>query len=165
MSFSEQYGDSEVKGDFSMLEKLVDELDTNYYVDVGILGSETDSESGLTIAGIGAVHEFGTDRAGRGNKTVIPKRSFIKMPIDKKQADIKSAAEKRLQQHLEKGNVKGVFEDIGLAAEGVIQEAFSTGGFGTWAPNAESTVQKKGSASPLIDEGVLRKAITSKVGS
>jgi phage gpG-like protein len=164
LSFSERYGNSIVQGDFSKLEKLVKELGTDYYVDVGIIGENTETESGLTIAGIGAVHEFGTDKAGRGNSTVIPERSFIRMPLNKKQGQIQKQVEGRLERHLAKGDVKAVFKDIGIAAEGAIQEAFDTRGFGTWKENADSTVQKKGSDAPLIDDGTLRKSISSEVG-
>jgi phage gpG-like protein len=164
LSFSERYGTSIVQGDFSKLEKLVKELGTDYYVDVGIIGENTETESGLTIAGIGAVHEFGTDKAGRGNSTVIPERSFIRMPLNKKQGHIQKQVEGRLEAHLARGDVKAVFKDIGIAAEGAIQEAFDTRGFGTWKDNAESTVQKKGSDAPLIDDGTLRKSISSEVG-
>ena len=164
MSFSERHGDSYIEGDFSGLEELVKNLGEKFYTDVGILGSETDSESGLTIAGIGAVHEFGTDRAGRGNKTVIPKRSFIKMPLEKKAGSIQSEVESNFQNRMDNADIKGVFQDIGIACEGAIQDAFDSGGFGEWPANAEPTVDRKGSASPLIDQGVLRKSITSKVG-
>jgi len=166
MGFFKKIGNCQISGDFSKLEKLVKELKSKYYVDVGILGQETDTESGLTIAGIGAVHEFGTDRAGRGNKTKIPKRSFIVMPIETKQSNIQSDVERRAEAHLGNGDVKGIFKDIGVSAEAQIQKAFDTGGFGKWAPNAESTIARKGSDSPLIDRGMqgLRGTITSEVG-
>ena len=163
MSFKIKDGNSIVEGDFSQLEKLVENLGKDYHVDVGILGSETDSESGLTIAGIGAVHEFGTMQAGRGRNTTIPKRSFILMPLTSKQDEITKRVESRMQGHLEQGDVKAVFVDIGIAAEAVIQEAFETGGFGQWEPLSEITIERKGSSAPLIDEGVLRKSITSEV--
>jgi len=164
LSFSERYGDSVVQGDFSQLEKLVEGLSAKHYVDVGIIGENTETESGLTIAGIGAVHEFGTDKAGRGNSTTIPERSFIRMPLNKKQGEIQKQVEGRLEGHLARGDVKAVFKDIGVAAYGAIQEAFDTRGFGTWKENADSTVQRKGSDAPLIDDGTLRQSISSEVG-
>ena len=164
MSFSKKIGDSVISGDFSQLEKLVKELKTDYYVDVGILGEKTETEAGLTIAGIGAVHEFGTDKAGRGNKTVIPERSFIRMPIEKKQSEIVSFVEKKYEENLAKGDVKAIFTDIGIGAEAQIQEAFETGGFGTWPELADSTIEKKKSNAILIDDGTLKKSISSDVG-
>lgn len=165
MSFKEKHGDSIIEGDFSQLEKLVENLGKNHYVDIGILGESNKTvEGGLTLAGIGAVHEFGTDRAGRGNKTVIPERSFIRMPLETGQNEIEKAVEPKIKELLAKGDIKGIFKLIGIAGEARIQEAFESGGFGEWEPNADSTIKQKGSDSPLIDEGDLRQAITSKVG-
>lgn len=178
MSFSHKSGDSVVNGDFSKLEKLVKNLSKKYYVDIGILGESNKSEGGgLTTAGIGAVNEFGTDKAGRGKKTVIPERSFIRMPLETGQEDIEKALEPKIEKMLEDGDIEGIFKLIGIAGEARIQEAFDTAGFGEWPPNSPVTIEGstpdkegnqfikgKGSDSPLIDDGTLRKSITSKVG-
>jgi len=165
MSFQIKNGDSVVSGDFSKLEKLIENLGKKHYVDIGIMGENNQTvEGGYTLAGIGAVHEFGTDRAGRGNKTVIPERSFIRMPLETGQDEIEKALEPKIQKLLADGDIKGIFKLIGIAGEARIQEAFESGGFGTWDPNADITIERKGSDSPLIDTGGLRQAITSKVG-
>ena len=165
MSFTEKNAGGEVTGDFSKLEKLIENLEGNHYVDIGILGENNQSiEGGYTLAGIGAVHEFGTDRAGRGNSVTIPERSFLRMPLETGQQDIENAVKGHLQKYIADGDIKGIFKLIGIAGEARIQEAFETAGFGTWDPNAESTIRQKGSDSPLIDQGDLRAAITSKVG-
>lgn len=188
-AFSHKSGDSEVTGDFSRLEKLVKNLSKKHYVEIGILGEGGyTEEGGITLAGIGAVQEFGTDRAGRGKKTVIPERSFIRMPLETGQEDIEKQIEPRTQELMENGDIKGIFELIGIAGAGRIEEAFATGGFGEWAPNSDITIhgsnypltqkgkkltQKqidkefikgKGSDAPLIDTGGLRQAITYRVG-
>ncbi len=166
MSFEIKNGDSIVTGDFSRLEKLIENLEEGHYVDIGILGESNQSvEGGYTLAGIGAVQEFGTDRAGRGNSVTIPERSFIRMPLETGQEDIEKAVEPELQKLLEDDDIEGIFKLIGIAGEARIQEAFESTGFGEWDPNAESTIRQKGSDSPLIDQGDLRQAITSKVGS
>jgi len=165
MSFSHKSGDNEVSGDFSQLNKLVENLSKNHYVDIGILGSDGSSDQGgITLAGIGAVHEFGTDKAGRGNKTVIPERSFIRMPLETGQREIEKALEPKIEKLLADGDIEGIFKLIGIAGEARIQEAFETGGFGEWPELAESTILQKGSDAILIDEGDLRQSITSKVG-
>lgn len=166
MSFKVKKGDSEVSGDFSKLDNLVKELGKKYHVDIGILGESNETEEGgKTLAGIGAVHEFGTNRAGRGNTITIPERSFIRMPLETGQDAISKEIEPKLKEYIEKGNIEGIFKLIGIAGEARIQEAFETGGFGKWPANAPSTVISKKSDSPLIDDGSLRKAIMSKVGS
>lgn len=164
--FTHKRGESEVSGDFSQLENLVKNLGKKYYVDIGILGETNETVEGdITLAGIGAVHEFGTDRAGRGNSTVIKERSFIRMPLETGQSQIEKAVESRLQELLEKGDIKGIFKLIGIAGEVRIQEAFETGGFGEWPDITEETKARKKSDAILISDGDLRKAIISKVGT
>ena len=160
MSFQVRSGDVEVSGDFSQLEKLVENLGKNYSVDVGIVGAATQTaEGGQTIAAIGAKHEFGMPEA----VPPLPQRSFIVMPIATGQSKIESAVGKRYQEHIEKGEIKAIFTDIGIACEARIQEAFATGGFGTWRPLSPVTIEKKGSDAILIDTGALRQSIASKV--
>lgn len=165
MSFSHKDGDNEVRGDFSRLEKLVENLGKDYYVDIGILGeSGSTDQGGITLAGIGAVHEFGTDKAGRGNNTKIPERSFLRMPLETGQREIEKALEPKIEKLLADGDIEGIFKLIGIVGEARIQEAFESGGFGTWEALKESTIERKGSDAILIDEGDLRQGITSKVG-
>lgn len=188
--FHHKIGDSEVSGDFSKLEKLVENLGKKFYTDIGILGAGGKTEEGgITLAGIGAVQEFGTNKAGRGRKTVIPERSFIRMPLETGQESIEKQIEPRMQELIENGDIETIFKLIGIAGEARVQEAFETGGFGTWPPNSPITIhgsnwpliqagkeltqkQKdnefikgKGSDQPLINIGALRQAITSKVGT
>ena len=160
MSFKVKNGDSVIEGDFSKLEKLVKELGKKHYVDIGIMGEKNETvEGGLTLAGIGAVHEFGTDKAGRGNKTVIPERSFIRMPLETGQDEIEKADEPHMQNKIAEGDIKGIFKLIGAGGEKRILEAFATGGFGEWDPNADSTIERKKSDQPLIDKNKLRESI------
>ena len=175
MSFSETNPGGTVSGDFSKLEALIKELGKKYYVDIGILGENNQTvEGGLTLAGIGAVHEFGTDKAGRGNKTVIPERSFIRMPLETGQSQIEAQIEPKIKDGTD---IKQIFKLIGIAGEARIKEAFDTSGFGTWKPNSDITIngskpnkdgvkfiKGKKSDKPLIDEGTLKDGIMSKPG-
>lgn len=157
MSFNQNIGDSQISGDFSRLNKLAQAMDKNYYVDVGILGGDT-TEEGVTLAGIGAVHEFGSTDQN------IPERSFIRMPIEKMSERIEESIEPHIQQKLADGDIKGVFKLLGLSAEEQIQKAFESGGFGLWPDIQDKTKERKGSSAILIDTGELRKAVTSRVG-
>jgi hypothetical protein len=145
-----------VKGDFSKLENLLKGLKTKMSVRVGVF-QEATAPDGEKVASYGADNEFGVPERR------IPERSFIRMPIETKAGKIAADVGKRKRDRIEQGNIRGIFEDVGLAAEAVIQEAFDTRGFGTWKENAEMTIEKKGSDAPLIDEGLLRRSITSKV--
>lgn len=145
-----------VKADFSKLEKLLKELKSPYKTQIGVF-SEATAPDGEKIASYGADNEFGVITRR------IPERSFIRMPLTTRQDDIKKAVFRRAGKNLEDADIRQIFEDIGFAGEAIIQEAFDTRGFGAWPPNAPETVFLKGSDAPLIDEGHLRHAITSKV--
>jgi hypothetical protein len=155
VSFSIRNGQSEVKGDFSKLEKLVAGLKGKHSVDIGVFADAKTSE-GVSVAMYGTANEFGVITKN------IPARSFIRMPLEVKSGDISDDVGKRAKKHLEAGDVKAIFEDIGFAGEAAIQEAFDTRGFGTWKDDAPETIEKKGSDAPLIDEGLLRKSVTHR---
>lgn len=172
MTFSHKSGDNKVTGDFSKLEKLIKNLGKDYYTDIGILGAAGSTSTGkITLAGIGAVHEFGTDKAGRNRDTEIPERSFIRMPLETGQDDIEKALKPRLQELIENGDIKVIFDLIGAAGSGRIEDAFATGGFGTWEDIKEATKKAKArkagakrSDAILIDIGNLKQAISYRVG-
>jgi phage gpG-like protein len=161
MQFSENKNGCSLTGDFSKLEELIKKLKTKGYVDVGVLGNESSPDGEYSVADYGAVHEFGS----LDYDNYITQRSFIKMPIETKQNDVLKDVKLNFEKNLAEGNVKQILIDIGLGCEGVIQDAFDTGGFGIWRPIADETAKrKKGSTAILIDDGTLRKSITSKVG-
>lgn len=153
----QKFGDSEIEADFSALEKMVDGLGGEHYVDVGLLGQNggKTQKGGVTLAFIGAVHEFGSLDGHN------PERSFIRVPIESGQTEIEAAVEPLMARHLADGDIKAIFTDIGIAAEGRIQDAFDTGGFGKWPQLKEDTIRRKGSEAILIDKGDLRRGITS----
>lgn len=136
-------------------------LDHDLEARVGILGSNAistrEAGAGATNSDIGFKHEFGV------KSEKIPKRSFLREPIQEKfeEAAIKSKAS--LKKTFEKLHIKEVFLKLGIIAEGIVQEAFATRGFGKWEPNSEMTIAQKGSDSPLIDTAQLRKSISSDV--
>jgi hypothetical protein len=149
-------GQSEVSGDFSKIEALIADLKEKHYVDIGVFGTAVTSE-GMPVAEYGAYNEFGSIT----RPDHPPKRSFIRMPLESKGDKIAQYVQKHAQEHIEAGDVKAIFEDIGIGGESVIQEAFDTRGFGTWPENKPSTIARKGSDAPLIDDGTLRHAIAS----
>ena len=162
MSFHFSDGQSEVSGDFSKIEALIADLKEKHFTDIGVFGTGVYG-NGKSIAEVGAYNEFGSIT----RPDHPPKRSFIRMPLETQGDKIAQYVEKHAKEHLEDGDVKAIFEDIGIAGESVIHEAFSTRGFGTWKPNAPSTIrQKKGGDTPLIgvgdDAGLLQAAITHR---
>lgn len=156
MSFTIRDGQSEIWGDFSGLEKLIKELKIDHSVDIGYF-KDAKTPDGQPVAQYMAAHEFGSI------ERKLPVRSSIRMPLETKQGDIAKYAESHAREHIEAGDIKAVFEDIGIAGQAKIQEAFDTGGFGTWEPDSEKTVARKGSDAVLIDKGLARKSVTYEV--
>lgn len=149
------------------LNSIKKALEDNLKTRVGILGSKASElhnskdSSGkpvnvkLTNADIGAIHEFGSGR--------IPQRSFLQYPLETYLGKWIRANKDRYYEQLKKGDLRKFYVAMGLEAEKIVDEAFSTSGYGTWAPNAPMTISKKGSSMPLIDTGQLRRSISSKV--
>ena len=171
--------DNRIRINTKGIEKLGKALADKYSIKVGIMGtkaSKLHQDSDLTNAQIGMIHEFGS------NKRNIPQRSFLRQPLMEhlptylsKKEEFKSKA---IDEAIKEGTLFVLARKVGAVAEEVIQEAFATRGFGKWAKNSNITVnggwirtssgkafyvKGKGSDSPLIDTGQLRRSITSKV--
>jgi len=156
-----------VKVDKSGLNKLKKQLKGMGYVKVGVLASgdaqklavdELGVPSGVTMAEIAAINEFGTLDG------TIPARSMIRMPLETKAPDIyKSMKGKTAQNFIANGETDKLLGLLGVQGEIAIQDAFDTRGFGGWAANAPYTIAKKGSSAPLIDTSEFRKSFTSEV--
>jgi phage gpG-like protein len=131
---------------------------------VGILGDKTVREpaegekKSLTNAEVGAAHEFGT--------TTIEKRSFLLTPIkDRLDSEMEKAGAFRpdvLLRVLKQGSVVPWLEKVASLAEGIVLDAFATGGFGKWKawknPNYTNNA-----GQILVDTKQLRDSITSEV--
>jgi len=157
---------SSIKIDFEglkELEKLQEGLDESKQLvaKVGILGdSGARTEDGLSNAEIGAVHEFGSMTNN------IPRRSFLKDPLILKRPELASFISKAIAKHIgDPDMIRQVLTKAGIVAEGIIQDAFNTGGFGTWEELKPQTIQRKGSEAKLIDKSELRGSIVSQVDS
>ena len=153
-------GTIKVKSDFTTLNRIIAKLTegNGMGVKVGILSktnARTDS-AGESNASVGLQHEFGSYSKN------IPQRSFIRMPLKKREKEIIKEIKEKMPQYLLSG-IKPFLEKVGMMAERQIGEAFRTGGFGTWQPLSPVTVARKGSSGILIDTGQLQRSITSQV--
>ena len=121
-------------------------------------GKNVNNQKPITVVEIGAIHEFGAPDQN------IPVRSFLKFPVTKKQKDIEKIINKQFQLVVKEGKdaVKAL-SVVGIGVEGIIQDAFKTGGFGQWKELKPMTVQLKKSSAILIDTGTLRNSIASAV--
>lgn len=87
---------------------------------------------------------------GYGN---IPARPFLEDAIEKNKDEIYSAIEKEINKAL--SGQKPNWDKIGTLAVGKVQEFVRGDYYRSYKPNADSTIKRKGSDTPLIDGGDL----------
>ena len=118
-------------------------------VKAGILakdGSQNHSE-GITVFQIGMIHEFGVPEKN------IPRRSFIRVPIENNIKEITKLIENNHRLVSENAmSAKVALDRIGIKAQNTIKESFRKN---DWKPNSRATIKRKGSSRPLIDTGQL----------
>lgn len=152
-----------IRENFDGLNNLVKALSDKKRVRVGFFGKKANRNKGNELMGdltnpeLAAIHEFGSFKRN------IPARSILRMPIHQEAETIARQALGGVTEIVQSGRMTAVLKRIGIACENAVQKAFATGGFGRWAPDKPSTVKNKGSASPLIDRGELRRAVSSQV--
>lgn len=157
-------GKNGIKANLDGLNKLVKTLKEDYFVRVGIIGTEAKTQhegSSLTNAEIGTFHEFGSDK--------LSQRSFLEKPLREKlnfknSAFRKATTKEAWKQIVEKGNQKKFMQNLGAYALKVIADAFETQ---DWQPLTERYVKQKErkglSTNILTATGQLRKSISFKV--
>jgi hypothetical protein len=142
------------------LEAFKKGFGASYRTRVGVLGEKAArTQGGISNAELGVIQMFGSYTKG------IPPRDFLLMPLERNRKEIikQMNGSSEVRVAVDKKNYRRVFQLLGLKAEQYINAAFTTGGFGQWPPNAPATVAAKGSSSPLIDTGELRRSISSDV--
>ncbi len=142
-------------GDLNKLAKLLKQ--SLGRVRVGVLGENAARSDGeLNNAQIGSWHEFGTSQ--------LPVRSFLRVPLQtrfRKAMDASGAFDKAsLREVLRQGSFVPWLKKAGIVAEGVVLEAFDTGGFSKWPV---SDMANKTNHQTLVETGQLRNSITSEV--
>lgn len=154
----------ETKINFNLdgLEELKRNLGAQYITRVGILGAHAartgEGKFDLNNATLGLIQIYGSIANN------IPSRDFLIMPIETKRREIlKILSSNTARAAFANKDYKRLYGILGAAAVGFVDEAFASGGFGTWAPNKPTTVAHKGSSAPLIDTGELRKSVTFDV--
>jgi hypothetical protein len=126
-------------------------------VTVGIHEAEGQKSHGeLAVIDVGTINEFG------GPNNNPPRRSFIRDWADEN----RTAHEENLRKiavavlYGKTPSMKIAFDRFGLRCVGEVQKRISDG---IDPPQAESTIARKGSSTPLIDTGLLRASIAHKV--
>jgi len=131
-------------------------------IKIGILAEDAnkDKEGPLNLAGIAAVNEFGTRRAGPQNNTVIPARSFIRSTMDENKQYFIQVTRGAIMKILTGADVIKQLNIVGAVIARAIQQKITDI---RTPPNAPSTIAAKGSSKPLIDTGRMRASIRHKV--
>lgn len=147
------------------LEKLLKALKTSRppIARVGILGAEGSTQHATgapaTNAEIGAVHEFGSPTRG------IPMRSWLRMPLNhylNKQLEQAGAFTKdEAKEVVKTGSLLPWVTKMGIVAVSIVQDAFGSNGFGSWAPWKNGYSNNTGSI--LVDTQQLRNSVTYDV--
>lgn len=135
---------------FKALKNDLEKLASEPFVKVGVLG-----KSGSELATYAGANEFGT-RDGR-----IPERSFIRSVMDENRFTLFQQANRYLNQ-ISAGSMDPKTA-LGLLGEFIRGQIVSKITTLQDPPNAPSTIARKGSANPLIDEGRLRQSIAWEV--
>lgn len=104
------------------------------------------------IAEYAAANEYGT--------STIPERSFIRSTLDAHQDDIYNRIGSEYDNVLAgRKSAAAAINDVGDYLTQLVQQKVRSGPF---TPNAQSTIEAKGSSKPLIDSGDMLRAITSE---
>jgi hypothetical protein len=136
--------------------RAIASLDGKVKAKVGVQGNEAseqhDAESGMTVAALGAVHEFGLG---------VPERSFIRAWFDENK--------KEIDAHLQAGAtavVAGkmtVYEAQEQFGEWAQSQIIARIGRGIGPPNSPATEARKGHGIQLVDTEKLLRAISHLV--
>jgi hypothetical protein len=124
-------------------------------VKVGLPSGSGQYPNGTSVITVGVIHEFGAPGAG------IPMRSFLRAGIAEATPELR-ALMRKVAKAMGDDEIaqQRALELLGVAAASAVRQRIVKGPF---VANAESTVERKGSSSPLIDSGLLRQSITWEV--
>lgn len=120
-------------------------------IKVGLPSDVGSYENGASILQVGSAHEYGLG---------VPRRSFIRVPMDKEKAKIKNALEAGFKSVVNGGDVIQNLNKVGLIAQNISQTAFKNQGYGQWKALDENTIAQKGSSKILFDTGRLVQSVS-----
>lgn len=127
---------------FRELQKLAEmEIHVGYQADQSY-------EDGTGLAEVAAYNEFGSSNT--------PARPFMRQSFENHESELQAACDMANQTLLNGGTAESALSQVGVDVVGLIKEEMIDGGF---APNAESTIRRKGSEQPLVDTGTLFQSV------
>lgn len=128
-------------------ERMLRELADKEVV-VGFQHGEATEDDGTDICDIAAWNELGTEH--------IPSRPFLRNSVDENEDKINGFIDHVTNELINGEPAEQTLKRIGLFQKALVQEKITEGEF---APNADSTIKKKGSSKPLIDTGRMRQSV------
>lgn len=133
------------------LKGLEERMQKDGLVLVGVPKGAGAYEHGLTIATFAAVNNFGS-ADGR-----IPARPFLAPAVENGAPEYRRLVEVMLPKVMSgEMEMQTLLAQMGQLAEGHVKQQITDL---RTPPNAQSTIDKKGSDNPLIDTGALRQSI------
>lgn len=132
---------------FAELNKLL-----KLEVQVGFQEDSGAYEDGTTLAQVAAYNEYGGSDQ--------PARPFMKQSFENHEDKLQKFCDQANQIINKGGTAQAALQRLGVNVRGLVQEEIVSGGF---AANAESTIRKKGSATPLIDTSFMRQSVNYKI--
>ena len=122
-------------------------------VTVGIHEDSQDPPEGqINMATLGAIQHFGNDN--------IPARPWLDVGFKSGMPDYLAIIEEGISEAVEGGDMITPINQVGAMAVGKVQQFLTQ----LKSPaNAESTIKKKKSSNPLIDEGIMRSSVNFKL--
>lgn len=144
--------------DPNWLKRLLQRYRNESVLAVGYPASETGGiayPDGTPVVLVAAVNNFGS--ATRG----IPARPFMTEGAEPAIAATAPIVEALIPAlNAGKATIDDILKEMGPFAEAAFKEKITQG---PWEPNAQQTVDEKGSSVPLIDTGLLRNSLTHVV--
>lgn len=140
-----------VTADGKKLQKILKEL-AEKEVRIGFQQGKATEEDGTDLCDIAAWNELGTVN--------MPSRPFLRMSVDDNSDKINTFISAQKKSIISGEPADRILKKIGIFQKDLIQEKITSGSF---APNAPSTIQAKGSSKPLIDTGRMRQSVNFEI--
>ena len=115
---------------------------------VGFQEGQGTYEDGADLVEVAAFNELGSSST--------PARPFMKQSFENNEAALQKVCEDANKVLANGGTAQQALSRVGVVAKGLVQDEIANGNF---APNAERTIEMKGSARPLIDTGFMRESV------
>nr|DAE92079.1 MAG TPA: virion morphogenesis protein [Myoviridae sp. ct5xZ3] len=136
-----------VTADGKKFKKMLQQL-KELEVRVGFQAGEATEEDGTDVCDVAIWNEFGTEH--------VPSRPFLRNSVDNNASKINSFLKSTKRDLVAVKPAEQVLKEIGIFQKDLIQQEI---GHGSFEPNAETTIKKKGSSKPLIDSGRMRQSV------